>query len=74
MQQALSGEAHVLGVAQIGSDLRVLTDIRDDGGDWLRGRVHSIDPQAHVEPVTANLEDVFVASTRKPAPATEKAA
>jgi len=74
MQQALSGESHVLGIAQIGSDLRVLTDIRDDGGDWLREKVHATDPQAHIEPVAANLEDVFVASTRKRAETMEKAA
>ena len=65
MQQALAGEVHVLGVAQIGSDLRVLTDVRDDNGDWLRQRVRAIDAHAHVEPVAPNLEDVFVASTRK---------
>jgi ABC-2 type transport system ATP-binding protein len=74
MQQALVGESHVLGVAQIGSDLRVLTDLRDDNGDALRERVRAIDPRAHVEPVAPNLEDVFVASTRKRAQESEKAA
>ena len=74
MQQALAGEAHVIGVAQIGEDLRVLTDLRNDAGDWLRERVHATDPNAHIEPVAPNLEDVFVASTRKPKPAIEKAA
>ena len=74
MQQALAGEAHVIGVAQIGEDLRVLTDLRNDAGDWLRERVHATDPNAHIEPVAPNLEDVFVASTRKPKPAMEKAA
>jgi ABC-2 type transport system ATP-binding protein len=74
MQQALSGQEHVLGVAQIGSNLRVLTDRRDDAGEWLRERLRAIDPSAHIEPVTPNLEDVFVASTYKGAPKTEKAA
>jgi ABC-2 type transport system ATP-binding protein len=74
MQQALAGESHVIGVAQIGEDLRVLTDLRNDAGDWLRERVHATDPDAHVEPVSPNLEDVFVASTRKAKPTMEKAA
>ena len=64
----------VLGVAQIGSDLRVLTDRRDDAAAWLRERVHATQPGAHVEPVAPNLEDVFVAATRKHAAAVERAA
>jgi len=74
VQQALTGEAHVLGVAQIGSSLRVLTDRRDDSGDWLRERVRAIDANAHIEHVASNLEDVFVAATRKPTQAAENAA
>ena len=74
MQQALAGETHVIGIAQIGSDLRVLTDLRDDSLEWLRQRVSTIDAHAHVEPVASNLEDVFVASTRKQRAALEKAA
>jgi ABC-2 type transport system ATP-binding protein len=74
MQRELAGEPRVLGVAQIGADLRVLTDRRDDSGEWLRERVHATDPSAHIEPVAPNLEDVFVASTRKPANAMEQAA
>src|SRR5262249_37359421 len=74
MPEALAGEAHVIGIAQIGSDLRVLTDLRDDSLEWLRKRVAAVDAHAHVEPVAPNLEDVFVASTRKPKPAVEKAA
>ncbi len=73
MQQALAREPHVIGVAQIGSDLRVLTDRRDGAREWLRERVHAIDPQARVEPIAPNLEDVFVASTRRPEPAEEAA-
>jgi ABC-2 type transport system ATP-binding protein len=66
VQQALAREPHVLGVAQIGGSLRVLTD-RRDGDGWLRERVRRVDPDAEVEAVPANLEDVFVAATRKPA-------
>jgi ABC-2 type transport system ATP-binding protein len=74
MQQTLASDPHVIGVAQIGADLRVLTDRRDDSGDWLAERVHAVDPNAKIERVDANLEDVFVASTRKPAASQEKAA
>lgn len=74
MQQALAKETHVIGVAQIGEDLRVLTDLRNDAGDWLRERVHATDPNARIEPVAPNLEDVFVASTRKMQSPTERAA
>ena len=74
MQQVLAGEAHVIGIAQIGADLRVLTDLRDDGVDWLRQRAQAADPHAGVEPVAPNLEDVFVASTRKQKQAMETAA
>jgi len=74
MQQALAKDPHVIGIAQIGADLRVLTDRRDDSGDWLAERVHAADPNAHIERVDANLEDVFVASTRKPAAPQERAA
>lgn len=64
VQLALAREAHVLGVAQIGASLRVLTD-RRDGVDWLGERVRSLDAQARVDAVPANLEDVFVAATRQ---------
>jgi ABC-2 type transport system ATP-binding protein len=75
MQRALASEPHVLGVAQIGSDLRVLTDLREDAAEWLGSRIRAADPGAHVEPVAPNLEDVFVASTaKKPTPFEEQAA
>ncbi len=64
LQQQLAREAHVVGVAQIGADLRVLTDRRDDGEHWLRERLARIDASARVEHTPANLEDVFVAATR----------
>jgi ABC-2 type transport system ATP-binding protein len=74
MQKALAGDARVLGAAQIGADLRVLIDRRDDDAPWLRDRVRAIDPDAHVEPVAPNLEDVFVASTRNDRAKSEEAA
>jgi ABC-2 type transport system ATP-binding protein len=74
MQKALAGDARVLGAAQIGADLRILIDRRDDDAPWLRDRVRAIDPDAHVEPVAPNLEDVFVASTRNDRAKSEEAA
>ena len=69
VQQALADESRVLGVAQIGSSLRVLLAANGDadgGADWLAGKVRAIDAEASVQPIAANLEDVFVAATRKP--------
>ncbi|HEY6894550.1 MAG TPA: ABC transporter ATP-binding protein [Rhodanobacteraceae bacterium] len=74
LQQALAADSHVIGVAQIGEDLRVLTDLRNDAGDWLRERVRATDPAARIEPVAPNLEDVFVASTRTSRPPLDNAA
>jgi len=74
VQQALANQEHVLGVAQIGSSLRVLTDLREGGVEWLRERLRTVAPQADVDTVPANLEDVFVAATRKPAQREEHAA
>jgi ABC-2 type transport system ATP-binding protein len=74
VQQALANQEHVLGVAQIGSSLRVLTDLREGGVEWLRDRLRAVAPQADVDTVPANLEDVFVAATRKPAQRVENAA
>ena len=74
VQQALANQEHVLGVAQIGSSLRVLTDLREGGAEWLRERLRPIGADAHVAIVPANLEDVFVAATRKPAQPAEQAA
>lgn len=64
LQEALAKESHVLGVAQIGASLRVLTDRKDDGDDWLRATLKKAGIDAKVEPTEANLEDVFVAVTR----------
>ena len=64
LQQALANEPHVLGVAQIGASLRVLTDRKEDGVDWLRDAMKKVGIDAAIEPTEANLEDVFVAVTR----------
>ncbi len=64
LQEVLAREPHVLGVAQIGASLRVLTDRKEDGDDWLRDRLKKAGVEAKVEPTEANLEDVFVAVTR----------
>jgi ABC-2 type transport system ATP-binding protein len=67
LQQILARESHVFGVAQIGASLRVLTDRREDGVDWLRAYLRDAGIAAEVEPTSPNLEDVFVAATRKSA-------
>jgi len=66
VQQALAQAPAVLGVAQIGSSLRVLLERRAGGAGWLRTQVQEIDAKATIEPVGANLEDVFVAATGAP--------
>ena len=55
----------VLGVAQIGTDLRVLADASLDEAE-LRAQVPT--GAVEFEPVPPNLEDVFVAATRDAAP------
>ncbi len=63
--QSLPG---VLSVAQIGTELRVLT--QPDSGqldgqlDALRNALSGVDAEASVEPVEPSLEDVFVAATK----------
>ncbi len=64
LQQALAREPHVIGVAQIGASLRVLTDRRDDGVAWLASTLHERGLEANVDDTPPNLEDVFVAATR----------
>lgn len=64
LQEILTREPHVLGVAQIGASLRVLTDRKADGDRWLREALKKVGADATVEPTEANLEDVFVAVTR----------
>ena len=65
-QEALHGLDGVLGVAQVGTRLRVLTDLGLDGDAALQRLRQALPGEADtVEPVAPNLEDVFVAATRK---------
>ncbi len=59
---ALRGRPGILGVAQIGTDLRVLAAPGIEQSD-LRALLNG--GAVDVEPVTPNLEDVFVAATRE---------
>ena len=59
---ALRGRPGILGVAQIGTDLRVLAAPAIEESD-LRALLNG--SAVEVEPVTPNLEDVFVAATRE---------
>jgi ABC-2 type transport system ATP-binding protein len=68
-QRVLVGVPSVLGVAQVGNSLRVLTagdgaKGAGDAADQLRVALAQAGQKAEVAPVVANLEDVFVAVTR----------
>ena len=62
--RALSELPGVLSVAQIGTQLRVLCSEGAADAPALRRALASADPQARIEAVAPNLEDVFVAATR----------
>jgi len=64
-QRALSGRPGVLSVAQIGSDLRVLTPPGEAALSNLRRLLEDAGLPGHVAVVAPNLEDVFVEATRK---------
>ena len=64
-QRALSGQPGVLSVAQIGSDLRVLTQPGEAALANLRRLLDQAGLPATVAVVAPNLEDVFVEATRK---------
>ena len=64
LQQWLHGQDDVLGVAQIGAHLRVLTRHRDEAADKLQTRLKHEGFAATVSDTAPNLEDVFVAATR----------
>ncbi|HEX5757036.1 MAG TPA: ABC transporter ATP-binding protein, partial [Arenimonas sp.] len=57
----LHAHGDVLGVAQIGTHLRVL--LRDDHADTLLRALHEAGLDARAEATPPNLEDVFVAAT-----------
>lgn len=64
LQELLKSAPHVLGIAQIGANLRVLTDRKDGELGWLRDIFAKHGMQAEVAISEPNLEDVFVAVTR----------
>jgi ABC-2 type transport system ATP-binding protein len=64
-QRALSGQPSVLSVAQIGSDLRVLTQPGEAALANLRRLLDGAGLPGEVTVVAPNLEDVFVEATRK---------
>ncbi len=65
VQRALLDVPGVISVAQVGNTLRVLTADSTDAGTRLRDALSQRDLQADIEPVSPNLEDVFVAATRR---------
>jgi ABC-2 type transport system ATP-binding protein len=65
-QAALSGKDFVVGLAQIGAHLRVLTRNGNDAQAQVANALKEVGIQAKVEPTEPNLEDVFVTATRKP--------
>jgi len=77
-QQPLAEAKDVLGVAQVGNELRVIVREGLADGDEALARLHQVlaerDPQARIEAVKPNLEDVFVAVTRQQRPGQERAA
>ncbi|MEP6938173.1 MAG: ABC transporter ATP-binding protein [Rudaea sp.] len=65
-QAALKGMPGIIAMAQIGAQLRVLTQKSGDAPNSLSSRLHEKGIDAQLKPVEANLEDVFVAATQKP--------
>jgi len=66
----LSSLEGITSVAQVGNELRVLTEPGFDRLDALRARLQADDPASTLERTPPSLEDVFVAAThgRKLAP------
>ncbi|MBM7062287.1 ABC transporter ATP-binding protein [Pseudomonas sp. UL073] len=71
-QRALEGLPEVLAQAQIGAHLRVLSGAAD-GRQRVAAHLQRAGIVATVEDTEANLEDVFVSVTRRPATAPETA-
>lgn len=64
-QRALVDKPQVLGVAQVGTVLRVLTMSQDADADSLQKMLGDAGVEGRVEASDPSLEDVFVAATRK---------
>ncbi|WP_220815888.1 ABC transporter ATP-binding protein [Pseudomonas paralcaligenes] len=69
-QRALQGQPAVLAMAQIGATLRVLCE-GSDSRETIAATLHRAGVEARLRDGEANLEDVFVAVTRKPLEATQ---
>lgn len=65
-QQSLHEQEGIVGLAQIGAELRVLAARDAWNADSLRDFLAQHGVEARVQRGQANLEDVFVAATRKP--------
>ena len=63
-RQRLVALPGVLSVAQIGNELRVLTDGAPDAVARVRDALREADLVAEATPGEPNLEDVFVSATR----------
>ena len=72
-QRALLGLPEILGVAQIGGNLRVLAERAEGLAAEVQGALRGAGLDADVRPVPANLEDVFVDVTRDREPLAERA-
>ncbi|HXR53137.1 MAG TPA: ABC transporter ATP-binding protein [Steroidobacteraceae bacterium] len=71
-QKVIAQMPGVLSVAQVGNLLRVLCDDGRTAADRLREALRAQGLEARIEAGTPNLEDVFVAATRRTPPAQEK--
>jgi ABC-2 type transport system ATP-binding protein len=65
-QLALDGDAAIVSMAQIGAHLRVLVRDGTDARARIAEKLGQQGIDARIEPVEANLEDVFVVATQKP--------
>jgi ABC-2 type transport system ATP-binding protein len=73
-QQALQQQAGIVALAQIGAELRVLAANTAWDADALTRHLRGSGMEAQVRRGEANLEDVFVAATRRPVRSAEGAA
>src|SRR5690606_39865220 len=65
-QRALEGAPEVIALAQVGTALRVLAANGDDVARTVAERLRAAGIEAGVQDTAPNLEDVFVAATRRP--------
>jgi ABC-2 type transport system ATP-binding protein len=72
VQRALAGAPEVVALAQVGTALRVLTTEVDDVERAVAERLRAAGIAAEVRDTAPNLEDVFVAATRRPRDAAER--